>query len=63
MENKGIYKDDQGLIPNDLRSGRERRKQERKAKWLECQKLESFYFGKLGKSRRSAVLKKKYNHG
>jgi hypothetical protein len=29
---------------------------------LECQKLESFYFGELGKSRRSAVLKKKYNH-
>ena len=51
------------LVPNDFRSGRERRrerrKQERKARWLECQKLESFYFGKLGKSRRSAVLGKK----
>lgn len=33
-----------------------------KLDWLECQKLESFYFGELGKSRRSAVLKKKYNH-
>lgn len=44
------------------KDGRERRKQERKARWLECQKLESFYFGELGKSRRSAVLKKKYNH-
>lgn len=50
MENKGTCKDDQGLIPNDFRSGRERRrerrKQERKARWLEYQKLESFYAGK-----------------
>lgn len=63
MENKETCKDEQGLVPNDFRSGRERRcerrKQERKARWLECQKLESFYFGKLGKSRRSAVLGKK----
>lgn len=67
MENKETCKDERGLVPNDFRSGRERRrerrKQERKARWLEYQKLESFYFGKLGKSRRSAVLKKKYNHG
>lgn len=50
MENKGICSDDQGLVPNDFRSGRERRrerrKQERKARWLEYQKLESFYAGK-----------------
>lgn len=50
MENKGICRDDQGLVPNDFRSGRERRrerrKQERKARWLEYQKLESFYAGK-----------------
>jgi hypothetical protein len=63
MENKETCKDEQGLVPNDFRSGRERRrerrKQERKARWLEYQKLESFYFGKLGKSRRSAVLGKK----
>ena len=49
MENKGICRDDQGLVPNDFRSGRERRrerrKQERKARWLEYQKLESFYAG------------------
>ena len=66
MENKETCKDEQGLVLNDFRSGRERRrerrKQERKARWLEYQKLESFYFGELGKSRRSAVLKKKYNH-
>lgn len=66
MENNKRYKGDEGLVPRDFRSGRERRrerrKQERKARWLECQKLESFYFGELGKSRRSAVLKKKYNH-
>ena len=63
MENKETCKDEQDLVPNDFRSGRERRrerrKQERKARWLEYQKLESFYFGKLGKSRRSAVLGKK----
>lgn len=63
MENNRRYKGDEGLVPRDFRSGRERREQERKARWLEYQKLESFYFGKLGKSRRSAVLKKKYNHG
>lgn len=50
MENKETCKDEQGLVPNDFRSGRERRrerrKQERKARWLEYQKLESFYAGK-----------------
>lgn len=54
MENKETCKDEQGLVPNDFRSGRERRrerrKQERKARWLEYQKLESFYAGKNVKS-------------
>ena len=54
MENNRRYKGDEGLVPRDFRSGRERRRerreQERKARWLEYQKLESFYAGKNVKS-------------
>ena len=50
MENNRRYKGDEGLVPRDFRSGRERREQERKARWLEYQKLESFYAGKNVKS-------------
>lgn len=47
MENKGTCKDDQGLIPNDLRSGqekrRERRKKERQDRWRKIQEYEQSY--------------------
>ena len=63
MENKGTCKDDQGLIPNDLRSGqekrRERRKKERQDRWRKIQEYEQSYFGSSNKSRRSAILKRK----
>lgn len=63
MENKGTCKDDQGLIPDDLRSGqekrRERRKKERQDRWRKIQEYEQSYFGSSNKSRRSAVLRKK----
>lgn len=63
MENKETCKDDQGLIPNDLRSGqekrRERRKKERQDRWRKIQEYEQSYFGSSNKSRRSAILKRK----
>lgn len=41
-----------GSFPDDLRSGQEKKREEkeREARWLECQKLESFYAGKNVKS-------------
>lgn len=63
MENKGTCKDDQGLLPNDFRSGqekrRERRKKERQDRWRKIQEYEQSYFGSSNKSRRSAILKRK----
>lgn len=55
-----------GSFPDDLRSGREkrreRRKKERQEKWRKIQEYEQSYFGSSNKSRRSAILKIN-NHG
>ena len=52
-----------GSFPDDLRSGREkrreRRKKERQEKWGKIQEYEQSYFGSSNKSRRSAILKNK----
>lgn len=52
-----------GSFPDDLRSGREkrreRRKKERQEKWRKIQEYEQSYFGSSNKSRRSAILKNK----
>lgn len=52
-----------GSFPDDLRSGREkrreRRKKERQDRWRKIQEYEQSYFGSSNKSRRSAILKRK----
>lgn len=52
-----------GSFPDDLRNGREkrreRRKKERQEKWRKIQEYEQIYFGSSNKSRRSTLLKRK----
>ena len=51
-----------GSFPDDLRSGKEKRRDRRKGekgKWRKIQEYEQTYFGGSNKSRRSVILKRK----
>lgn len=50
------------MILEVAKKRKEKRKKERQDRWRKIQEYEQSYFGSSNKSRRSAVLKKKYNH-